>query len=119
MRIMKRQGSGRVLTFAVTGALLGSMPGCGSRPPGGKYVNPGPTEPPQPAVDPEPTDVSETPTAPEPTEPDYVNEGPVEEPPAEAPPTVMVNTVKQPEPPSTMNVRKVEDEPKSKAKPKP
>ena len=36
---MKRQGSGRVLTFAVTGALLGGVGGCSHRPPGGKYVS--------------------------------------------------------------------------------
>lgn len=125
MRIMKRQGPGRVLTFAVTGALLGSMGGCATRPPGGKYVNPGPTEPPQPAVNPGPTDVGETPTQPEPAEPDHVNEGPVDEPPAEQPPSptakppIMVNTVKTPEPepapePPTTNVRKVEEPPRKR-----
>lgn len=131
MTVMKRQGSGRVLTFAVTGALLGGMGGCSYRPPGGKFVNPGPSQPPEPSVNPGPTDVTEAPpepepTEPEPAEPEYVNEGPVEEPPAEAPPNVMVNTVKQPEPPDpstlepgTMNVRKVEEEPGAKRARKP
>lgn len=109
---MKRQGPGRVLTFAVTGALLGGgMVGCGHRPPGGKFVNARPVEPPPgPSVNPGPADVGQPPAEPEP--PENVNEGPVDEPPAEVTPT---NPEPQPEPeppsldPGTNNVRKVEE----------
>jgi hypothetical protein len=118
---MKRRES-RVLTFAVTGALLGGAgTGCHHHY-RGPYVNPGPDErPPASPEDPEPDaaapDPAPEPDAPEPDAPDSVNEGPVDEPPAaEAPPRVMVNPVKQPDPapapeelePGTNNVRKVD-----------
>ena len=117
---MKRQGAGRVLTFAVTGALLGGVGvgGCGKY--RGPFINPGPSElhPPQPEeelhVNPGP---DEDPGAgegdggaadggaadggaadggaPDDAPPDAdVNPGPVDQP----KPPVIVNTVKQPEP---------------------
>jgi hypothetical protein len=85
---MKRQGTGRVLTFAVTGALLGGVGIGGCSKHRGPTVNTEPVE--QPAVNPGPTDVTEP--EPEP-EPDHVNEGPVDEP---EPPTT--NVTKQPDP---------------------
>jgi hypothetical protein len=93
---MKRQGTGRVLTFAVTGALLGGVGigGCGKH--RGPYVNTRPEQP-EPSVNPGPTDVQPEPE-PEP-EPDHVNEGPVDEP--EPPHT---NVTKQPEPEPKPNV---------------
>lgn len=103
---MKRRDASRVLTFAVTGALLGGVGigGCKYR---GPYTNPGPSLQPPGGTEP---DGSE----PEPEPPENVNEGPVDEP-AEVTPT---NTGPQPElmpePPKvegTNNIRKVEDEP--------
>ena len=85
---MKRQGTGRVLTFAVTGALLGGVGMGGCKPRGTTLINTEPVE--QPTPNPGPTDVAEP--EPEP-EPDHVNEGPVDEPEHEPPTT---NTTKQP-----------------------
>jgi hypothetical protein len=124
---MKRQGAGRVLHFAVTGALLGGAGiGCANPNKNGSYLNTGMVDEPPPDdevhANPGPNG---DPGADEPA-PDHVNEGPVEEPPE----PVHVNTVKEPEPgsstakvivnpakepapeviePSTNNVRKVEE----------
>jgi hypothetical protein len=87
---MNRQGAGRVLTFAVTSALLGGMGIGGCSKHRGPTVNTEPVQSPEPAVNPGPTDVAEP--EPEP-EADHVNEGPVDEP--EPPHT---NVAKQPEP---------------------
>lgn len=87
---MKRQGTGRVLTFAVTGALLGGVGIGGCSKHRGPYVNTQPEE--QPSVNPGPEEAGEP--VPEPEEPtDTVNEGPVEEPEPEPPST---NVTKQP-----------------------
>lgn len=121
---MKRQGAGRVLHFAVTGALLGGVGvGCAKH---GPLVNTQPAEEPQPE---EPLHVNpgpdEDPGAGEPA-PDHVNEGPVDEPTTpvivntvptaepqpEPKPTPTINVAKEPEPepePKHVNVRKVPD----------
>jgi hypothetical protein len=114
MTLMKRQGTGRVLHFTVTGALLGGMGLGGCTPKSvGPHTNTGYMGEPPPA---EPLHVNEGPDedpgaaeggaeAP-PVAPDHVNEGPVEEPPTELPPgAVIVNPVAQPDPePETQDV---------------
>jgi hypothetical protein len=108
MPFMKRRDAGRVLTFAVTGALLGGVGigGCHHKH-RGPYTNPGPSLQPPGGTDPDGSQPE-----PEPEPPDHVNEGPVEEPP-EATPT---NPGPQPEPidEGTNNVRKVDEEPPNK-----
>jgi outer membrane biosynthesis protein TonB len=118
MTVMKRQRTGRVLHFAVTGALLGGVGiGCNKH---RTIVN---TEradepPTQPSVNPGPEVVDAPDQTPVEPEPDYVNEGPVDQPPTDDAPAM--NVVKEPEPepePKHVNVRK-QPEPKPKPKPK-
>lgn len=113
MAFMKRRDAGRVLTFAVTGALLGGVgiSGCHHKH-RGPYTNPGPElQPPggsdadgTPSEDPPPDEVTPTNPGPQPEpEPlETVNEGPVVEPPERDE--------------GTNNVRKVEPPPSPKKK---
>jgi hypothetical protein len=117
MPFMKRRDAGRVLTFAVTGALLGGVGigGCHHKH-RGPYTNPGPSI----TTPPGGTDPDGSQPEPEPEPPDHVNEGPVEEPVEEPPVVTSTNPGPQPEPepvdiePSTNNVRKVDDAPPKK-----
>lgn len=93
---MRRHRTGRVLHFAVTGALLGGV-GIGCSKHRGPIVN---TEmagdpPTQPSVEPEPEDVGAPDQTPVEPEPDHVNEGPVDEP---EPTPKHVNVRKEPDP---------------------
>lgn len=128
---MKRRES-RVLTFAVTGALLGGAgTGCHHHY-RGPYVNPGPDErPPASPEDPEPDEAAPDP-APEPDapEPDDVDDPPADPTPSHPTGTVIVNTRPTPDPPvaepseeelgpTRINVRKVDEPTRRKPKPKP